>query len=597
MLDRRFVGALAAPLLLLCWLGVPNGARAQTTLLNGFGGTAGYGPDGQCLSPNDDGSSASIDITPYFPGGLRFFTATQTRVYVNTNGNITFHGPVSTYTPSAFPVADQPMIAPYWADVDIRETGGTCMGRDGLTCSVCAPCQNPSENGVWWYGEPGRMVFTWDRVGRYSCKNDLRMSFQLVLTAAPTTACGGAGDFDVEFRFNRCDWEVGDASNDTNGDGICEAGEGSPGLPPIIPAMPCTPAQSGFDAGNGHDFVSIMGSMMHGINTHLCTMSNVGMPGIWRFQIRSGTIMCPGAGAECDTGMPGVCSKGRTNCVGMGTACVQNVTASDERCDALDNDCDGMVDEGSGLCPSGQVCDHGRCLADCFEGGCLAGQMCTSSGLCVESACATVTCPAGQRCSGGMCVGACDGVTCPAGQTCSEGACIDPCAGITCDDCTVCKDGECVARCPDSPCPSGQTCQSDGSCIASACDGVTCPAGSVCQGGSCVDACTGAVCPDGQHCVTGECVRLPMPDGGPPGLDAGGGPGHDGGTVGSDAGGTPGNDAGSTGGDAGTTPTRRGASNPGCACLVATDNGQAPLTLLFSLVLSVVLALRRRRTR
>ncbi len=130
----------------------------------------------ECLSPNDDGSSAAIDLTPAFPSGLRFFDQTHTTAYVNTNGNITFAGSLSTFTPNAFPVADQPMIAPYWGDVDIRRlTSGTCQGSIGLTCTVCAPCHNPTENGVWWHLEAGRMIVTWDRVGYYNCNNWRRL--------------------------------------------------------------------------------------------------------------------------------------------------------------------------------------------------------------------------------------------------------------------------------------------------------------------------------------------------------------------------------------------------------------------------------------
>ena len=189
---------------------LPSGeAAAQATLLNGFGGAAGYGPNGQCLSRNDDGSGPAVDVTPVFPTGLRFFTQTHTSMYVNTNGNITFSDRLSTFTPNPFPVANQPMIAPYWGDVDIRQQSGTCSGFSvGTTCTVCQPCHNPSENGIWWHFDvPNqRIIITWDRVGYYNCNNDRRMSFQLILSNPG--GCSEPGDFDVEFRFNRCEWET-----------------------------------------------------------------------------------------------------------------------------------------------------------------------------------------------------------------------------------------------------------------------------------------------------------------------------------------------------------------------------------------------------
>ena len=129
---RRFFLALV--------LLAPAPAAAQAPLIDGLGGTEGFGTD--CLSPNDDGSSAAIDLTVAFPGGLEFFGQRHTVMYVNTNGNITFNGPLSTYTPRAFPIADQPMIAPYWGDVDIR--GSSCSGFDGDR-----GCANPTANGVW----------------------------------------------------------------------------------------------------------------------------------------------------------------------------------------------------------------------------------------------------------------------------------------------------------------------------------------------------------------------------------------------------------------------------------------------------------------
>ena len=50
---------------------VARPAHAQAPLIDGFGGTVGYGTE--CLSPNDDGTSAPVDITSAFPNGLLFF--------------------------------------------------------------------------------------------------------------------------------------------------------------------------------------------------------------------------------------------------------------------------------------------------------------------------------------------------------------------------------------------------------------------------------------------------------------------------------------------------------------------------------------------
>ena len=554
------------------------GTTLVTTMLDGvtpIGGPAGFGASGQCLSPNDDGSGRAIDITPYFSGGLRFFTTTHTRIVVNTNGNITFGESLSTFTPDPFPVADQPMIAPFWADVDIRNVppSFTCMGSIGAGCDPCEPCHNPSENGAWWHFEPGRAVFTWDRVGYYNCQRDRRMSFQLILTEAE--GCGGEGDFDVEFRFNRCEWETGGASGGSGGFGG-------------------TPAQAGFDAGNGMDFTMIPGSRTANFTRTLCNDSNVGEPGIWRYQIRRGTIMCPEAGMPCDTMMMGACGAGTISCDCSGasctTTCVPQVPSSPERCDAIDNDCDGTPDDGDGLCPSPtQVCDRGVCVEGCFEGGCNEGLTCDGR-LCVETACVGVECPAGQRCRGGMCVDACSGVECPADQVCRAGRCVNACEGIMCDDCTTCDGGACVTRCTlGGTCDAGETCTADGRCVPMGCDGVSCGPGTHCEGGTCVDSCIGAVCPEGQMCTGGMCVAMERPDAGSPldrdaqaGIDSGTPMGEDGGGGGFDG-----------GVDGGRAPRAR---DEGCACRAAgAREGDARGGIALGLLVLGAVLVRRRR--
>ena len=237
----------------LAALATPSSARA-VDLIRDLGGPAGFGTGS--LAENDDSSSNAIDISRAFPQGLRYFAGTYTSIYVNNNGNITFRGAVGQFTPSPFPIADQPMIAPFWADVDTR--GG---GR-------------PNRNGVWWDVRPGQVTITWANVGYYGSHVDRLNSFQIVLRGGPEM---DEGQFEVEFRYGRCEWTTGDASGGHGGRGG-------------------TPAQAGFDAGNRRDSRVLPGSRT-GAVLRLCSTSNVGEPGIWRFLITNGRPMrMPGPG-------------------------------------------------------------------------------------------------------------------------------------------------------------------------------------------------------------------------------------------------------------------------------------------------------------
>jgi len=317
-----------ARLLLLASLAffvAPPIARAAP-LLAGLGGPADYG--GFNLPGNDDGSSAEIDIRMAFPSGLRFFGMTFTSLYVNNNGNVSFGGANGTFTPMAFPVSDLRMIAPWWGDVDTRG-GGT-----------------PTRNGVYWSIRPNQFVATWHNVGYYATHDNLQNDFQLILTAAGPAA----GDFDVEFRYNQCQWTTGDASGGTGGFGG-------------------TPAQAGFDAGNLRDYVSLPGSLTRNV-LNLCTTSNVDIPGVWRFAVRNGEIDCPGWGLPCNTGMPGICGPGTNMCrSATETYCAQTNMPVDETCNAMDDDCDATVDEGQPIL----MCGVGACAVT--QPSCVGGMV------------------------------------------------------------------------------------------------------------------------------------------------------------------------------------------------------------------------------
>ncbi len=232
------VAFLSAPLLAFA-LVAPSTVSA-IPLIDGLGGPAGYGE--LAMLPNDDGSSNQLNL----PFEVNFFGNTYNSFFINTNGNITFNAPVRSYTPSPFPISNQPMIAPYWADVDTR-------------CSTCGSVYVAAPN-------EDTTVVTWNDVGYYYQDSSRTNNFQLVLRNQ------NAGNFDVEFRYDRLEWTTGDASGGSGGLGG-------------------TPAQAGYDAGDGTNYFALPGSFTAAV-LNLQDTSNVSTstPGLWSFAIREGAL-------------------------------------------------------------------------------------------------------------------------------------------------------------------------------------------------------------------------------------------------------------------------------------------------------------------
>lgn len=218
-------------------------------ILYGFGGPNGYGQ--LAMTPNDDESSSRLNL----PFALNFYGSTYNSFFINNNGNVSFSGPVSAYTPEAFPISNQPMIAPFWGDVDTR-------------CGSCGAVYVASP-------DPNTAIVTWDNVGYYSNRSDLVNTFQLVLRNRSDT---GAGNFDIEFRYGDLNWTTGDASGGSNGLGG-------------------TPAQAGFDAGDGTNFFTLPGSRTAGVlDLEQTTNLASPIPGVWSFAVRNGQP--PGSTAD-----------------------------------------------------------------------------------------------------------------------------------------------------------------------------------------------------------------------------------------------------------------------------------------------------------
>lgn len=107
-----------------------------------------------------------------------------------------------------------------------------------------------------------------------------------------------------------------------------------------------------------------------------------------------GTVDAPLAdtGADCATGMPGVCGSGTTSCVSGQSVCEPVTAASAEQCDGLDNDCNGQADDGnpggggacntglSGICGAGTNTCTGGAIA-CQQNQQAAGSETCNDGL------------------------------------------------------------------------------------------------------------------------------------------------------------------------------------------------------------------------
>ncbi len=149
------------------------------------------------LPPEDDTSSAPVGLG--FTGN--FLGQEVDTVYVNSNGNITFDTPLTTFTPYELSSTDRAIIAPFFADVDTTATGRVTFGAGQID---------------------GRNAFaaTWTDVGYYDAARDKTNSFQVVLTDRSDT---GAGNFDIEFNYERIEWETGDFNGGVEGLGGASA--------------------------------------------------------------------------------------------------------------------------------------------------------------------------------------------------------------------------------------------------------------------------------------------------------------------------------------------------------------------------------------
>ncbi|MBK9146880.1 MAG: gliding motility-associated C-terminal domain-containing protein [Flavobacteriales bacterium] len=199
---------------------VPFTPPAETDLLPPGGPERGGGSDDcECwiepdasytlaMAPNDDGSTANL------PLGFTFdlYGDTYTSCFINNNGNISFLQAFGTFSATAFPNANNRMVAPFWADVDTRGNGGQ----------------------VWYKITPTAMYVNWVGVGYFNQQTDKRNWFQVIITDGNDPVIGIGKN--VSFCYKDMQWTTGSASQGVGGFG---------GIPATV----------GANRGNGTDFI------------------------------------------------------------------------------------------------------------------------------------------------------------------------------------------------------------------------------------------------------------------------------------------------------------------------------------------------------
>ncbi|HRG59826.1 MAG TPA: T9SS type A sorting domain-containing protein [Bacteroidia bacterium] len=141
---------------------------------------------------NDDGSSSIIAL----PFNFCLYGSTYNSVYINNNGNVSFVNQYFTFTSDSFPSSNYTMVAPFWGDVDTRDSAS------GL---------------VYYKITPTSLIVRWDNVGYFPMASDKLNDFQLIITDGndPILPTGT----NVGYCYNNMAWTTGSASGGINGFG------------------------------------------------------------------------------------------------------------------------------------------------------------------------------------------------------------------------------------------------------------------------------------------------------------------------------------------------------------------------------------------
>ncbi|XP_062583115.1 protein mesh-like [Saccostrea cucullata] len=227
------------------------------------------------MPANDDGSSPNISISAKFP----FFNHQHDQLIVSTNGAISFLTPVPEYTPDPFPLdGDRRLLTPFWADVDTTK-GGHVRYRETTDPNILDKASHEIKayfpdfsrfHAAWVF------IATWDNVAFFGCSSSgclKQNTFQAVLIT------NGQHSFAI-FNYANIEWTTGTESGGDENNGLGG-----------------TPAQAGFNAGDGKVFDAVNGSQTPDIIT-INEKTNVNVPGKFVFRIDSSKVITGGCNTK-----------------------------------------------------------------------------------------------------------------------------------------------------------------------------------------------------------------------------------------------------------------------------------------------------------
>ena len=248
-----------------------NGANALVNNLGTPSSVTNAGSFGErTVTRGDDNSSSNFDITPIFGSTVLNLYGNQDKsIFINTNGNITFEGALSTFNPRSIDAGlGNSIIAPFWADVY------TSSGRS----NVSPGGNSTGTNLIYWDVDDENRVLTvtWDDVRYFGQQTSGTNADTKVNAFQVQLIDSGGGNAFIIFRYENIDWTTGSASGGTNGLG----GQA---------------ARAGFNTGTG----TVIELPQSGDDLSMLDLDqnlpqsglNSGQKGVYVFEIRNGAFV------------------------------------------------------------------------------------------------------------------------------------------------------------------------------------------------------------------------------------------------------------------------------------------------------------------